>query len=132
MGYRLDINKYDKDGNETNIYYGTKLIGYLPFEHEWKLNCIKYLVSEKLLDYDSDYLGYYCSPTIEVNYEQLCKFINLYCYDLINDFYDDYRDDYTDDIFYSKLNDVIDNCHQIIETVTNGCDEFDTIQIGWC
>lgn len=131
MGYRLDINKYDADGNETNIYYGTKLIGYLNFEKEWSLNCIKYLVDEKLLNYDTDCLGYECSPVIEVTYEQLCIFINLYCYDLANECYKDYQTNMSRSDFLKKMSDVIDNCHNIIETVTTGCSEFDKIQIGW-
>ena len=132
MGYRLDINKYDKDGRETNIFYGTKLIGYT--DDDYKLLCVNYLYDEGLLE-PEDVVGWYCTPTIEVSYSQLVEFINLYFFDLMHDRYVDLLKDaleHNGKFDYKNFSDYMDDWISMIDTIVNGCDEFDTITIGWC
>ena len=81
MGYRLDIYKNSLH-RENNIFYGTKLIGYLN-GHEGDLLCIKYLC--KICEVDPEDFGYYYSPTLQLHFDEFKKFIYLYFFDLAHD-----------------------------------------------
>lgn len=128
MGYRLDINIVDVYGNEKNVYYGTKLIGYV--KHAENLNCVKYLIESGVVPEEHlDYFKCGSVPTYEISYEELCIFINLYCYDLVNA---SINDDYYVAKNFEQISNLIDLCHDLISTVSCSCDTFDTITIGWC
>lgn len=76
MGYRLYIQKYNKEG--TCLFYGTKLYGYI--DHDDFLSFI-YLVSIGKLEKDSTF--YDCDyNTLFLNKKELTIFLNLYLQDL--------------------------------------------------
>lgn len=82
MGYRLDIFKIEEnekfDKEIKNIYYGTKLFGYV---EEEELLSYMYLKSVGKLNGD-EYFDYSSDISIPLNQIELTIFLNLYNIDL--------------------------------------------------
>ena len=81
MGYRLDIYKNSSGSNDNNLFYGTKLIGYVDYK-ECDLLCVQYIVS--LGKADADDFGYYFAPELDLSRYEFIRFFILYTIDLCN------------------------------------------------
>ena len=127
MGYRLDIYKNIVD-NDHNLFYGTKLIGYMS-EKEEDLYCVKYLCSIRE-DIEPEDFGYYYSPEIELNFSEFKRFIMLYFFDLAQaEIIDPLKPDKPD---YENIYNVIDYGRLEIAKMLKNIMIEDKIIVRWC
>lgn len=110
MGYRLGVKTIDENDNIKDIYYGTKLYGYVD---EQDLLSFKYLVILNKLDEDA-YFNYGASHRIFLTYDEFKLFIYLYNEDLKK-----YRSEYfknePDNTFLKEFYNLDDECMYILE-----------------
>lgn len=126
MGYRLDIYKNIEDVNH-NIFYGTKLVGYVDYTEN--LLCIKYLCSIRE-DLDPEDFGYYYSPQIELNYSEFKQFIELYFFDLAHDEWLDTCNNDKED--FERVYKMVDFGRIQIMNILKELTIEDKIIVGWC
>lgn len=126
MGYRLDIYKNVEDINH-NIYYGTKLVGYVT--NSGDLLSIKYLCSIRDDILPEDFGFYYC-PQIELNYSEFKQFIELYFFDLAHDEWLDPCNNDKED--FDRVYEMVDFGRIQIMNILKELTIEDKIIVGWC
>lgn len=117
MGYRLDIYKNSSDYADNNLFYGTKLIGYVDYK-ECDLLCVQYIVS--LGKADAEDFGYYFAPELDLSRYEFIRFFILYTIDLC---------DYTEEEHQlTEIEYMINELNNMLYAT----DEDDRFIVGWC